>query len=187
VSTAALLLAAGDGTRYAGPTPKLLAAFRGRPLFLWALDAAVAAALDEVIVVTGAVDLAHLLRHSNVTLVPADDWVDGQSRSLQAGVAAAEQRAHDAVVVGLGDQPFVPAEAWQAVAAAAATPIAAASFDGQLRPPVRLAREVWPLLPTDGDEGARGLLRSRPELVTAVPCSGDPRDIDTVEDLQRWS
>ena len=187
MTTAAVLLAAGDGTRYAGPTPKLLAAFRGRPLVLWALDAAVAAALDEVIVVTGAVDLAHLLRHAAVTLVAADDWVDGQSRSLQVAIAAADDRGHDAVVVGLGDQPFVPVDAWRAVAAATDTPIAAASFAGQLRPPVRLAREVWPLLPTEGDEGARGLLRGRPELVTAVPCSGDPRDIDTVEDLQQWS
>ena len=187
MTTAAVVLAAGGGTRFAGAHHKLLTPLQERPLVLWAVDAAVAAKLDDVIVVTGAVDLAYLLRHHDVTVVRADDWQDGQARSLHAGIAAARARGHDAVVVGLGDQPFVEPAVWRAVAASSATPVAAASYDGQLRPPVRLAEAAWPLLPTDGDEGARVLLRSRPELVTAVPCNGDPRDIDTVEDLQQWS
>jgi CTP:molybdopterin cytidylyltransferase MocA len=81
---------------------------------------------------------------------------------------------------------MVPAEAWRAVAGGDA-PIVTAEFDGARRPPVRLAREVCPLLPTDGDEGARVLLQGRPDLVSAVPCAGDPRDVDTEGDLEQWS
>ena len=52
---------------------------------------------------------------------------------------------------------------------------------------------MWDLLPADGDEVGRAVMRDRPELVreirfAAAPGDAGPTtDIDTVEDLRRWS
>ncbi|MDG2112069.1 MAG: nucleotidyltransferase family protein, partial [Actinomycetota bacterium] len=80
----------------------------------------------------------------------------------------------------------VEPESWRRVADSTA-PIAVASYGGKQRNPVALDREVWPLLPIDGDDAARVVLRVRPELIEPVACEGFPDDIDTVEDLRRWS
>ena len=177
MAVVAALLAAGGGTRFAGPAHKLLTEVRGKRIVDLAYEHAVASGLD-VVVVSGAVALD----------LPGEvhnpDWAAGMATSLQ--VALREAGDADALVVGLGDQPGVPPEAWSLVAATDA-PIAIATYDGERGNPVRLRRDVWPLLPTTGDVGARKIARERPSLVTAVACPGDPNDVDTVEDLDRWS
>lgn len=183
--TAAVVLAAGGGTRFAAPEHKLLAAFRGRPLVAWALQHALDAGLEGTFVVTGAVDLGPVVP-DGVAVAHNPRWAEGQATSLQTAVVQALEGGFGAIVVGLGDQPLIPPEAWRAVAESA-SPIAVAVFDGQRRPPTRLAASVWPLLPTEGDEGARVVMARHPDLVEAVACPGRPIDIDTVEDLARWS
>lgn len=186
MTTAAVILAAGAGSRWTGPTPKLLAPFRGHTVLEWSLTHALEAGLDETIVVVGGADVRAALT-ADVHVVVNSVWERGQSTSVRAGVLAAGRHGHDAVVIGLGDQPLVGTEAWRLVAAASDAPIAVATFDGLRRPPVRLAAEVWPLLPRRGDLGARGLLRSRPDLVREVPCPGQPGDVDTPDDLARFA
>jgi CTP:molybdopterin cytidylyltransferase MocA len=122
-----------------------------------------------------------------VEVLVNERWADGQATSLQLAISAAEVAGLDAVVVGLGDQPLVPPSAWQAVAASQVRPIAVATYGGRRGNPVRLARAVWDLVPAEGDEGARRLIREQPQLVTAVACEGHNLDIDTVEELGAWS
>ena len=180
--TLGVVLAAGAGSRFGAPMHKLLVPFRGRPLVAWALDAVAGAGFADAIVVTGAADLSAVAARSGVRTVPNPRWRDGQATSLAVAVRDAAAGDHDAVVVGLGDQPLVEAEAWRRVGAARGS-VAVATYDGRRGNPVRLDRSVWPLLPAGGDAGARMVMRTRPDLVTEVPCPGLALDVDTPADL----
>lgn len=171
-----VVLAAGAGTRFG--MPKVLAADGD-----W-LRASVAAlsggGCRDVVVVLGAavVDVPTPAR-----AVVADDWADGLSASVRAGVLAAHDAA-DFVALTTVDTPDVGAAAVRRVLAAAgrsASGLARARYHGQPGHPVVLARRHWPALLTalTGDDGAGPFLRGRPDVVS-VECGdlGTGRDID---------
>ena len=192
MSVAAVILAAGGGRRFnrgepeAMPGDKLLSMVKGRALLSWALAPALEAGLDEVVVVSGAVDLRAVIP-GLVTLLENEDWSKGQASSLRVGLEWCAARGHTSAVIGLGDMPGLTAQAWRAVADAPRGPIVFATYRGMRAHPVRLDAEIWSMLPPEGDEGARALVRRRPELAREVACVGVPSDIDTPQDLQRWS
>ena len=181
--TVAVVLCAGAGSRFVGPggRSKLLQPLHGRPLVAWALENALAAGLGATVAVTGPTALSGVAPEG-VVLVANPAWREGIATSLAAALDWAAERGFGAVVVGLGDQPLVLPAAWRAVAEAPG-PVAVATYGGARRNPVKLARSVWGELPVSGDEGARTLMRQRPELVHEVPCDGDPLDVDTYEDM----
>ena len=193
MTTVAVVLAAGAGSRFTGPTHKLLARLGRDATGSDSLDtvsgraigAARAAGIGPVVVVVGAIDLPAEVT-AGCVIVRNPNWAEGQATSVQSAVTAAREQGADAVVIGLADQPFVTPDAWRAVAAAT-SPIAVATYDGVRGNPVRLHESVWSLLPVSGDSGARDLIRLRPELVSEVACSGSSADIDTQEDLDSWT
>ena len=187
VTATAVLLSAGGGRRFSGPTHKLLALLDGEPVFQRSLRNVTTAGFDHVVVVTGAVELA--IDVPRVTVVHNASWQQGQAGSLRLGIDAADALHSEFVVVGLADQPFIPTSAWRAIASATTTaPIVVATYDGVRGPnPVRLHRSVWSHLPTVGDEGARPVMRLHPDWIDEVACEGSAADIDTLEDLGSWT
>ncbi len=187
---AGVVLAAGASSRLG--RPKQLLPFQGRPLTQHVIDAAVAAGLDEVIVVLGAQAeevLEQLVLPPGTRALVNPDYLQGQSSSLRAALRAAGPETRAAVVL-LGDQPTVRVEAIQAVVAAyerLGGPVVRATYGGEPGHPVLFDRSVWSDVATvAGDVGARELLADHPEWVTSVALAADrPTDVDTWDDYQR--
>ena len=182
------MLAAGRGSRLASPTPKPLLTLRGRPLVAWALDAAVASGADPVVLVVGSDATAVAgAAPASVVVVPARSWRRGIAHSLRAALRALADTAADAVCVGLADQPLVGADAYRRLAAAhaAGARFAVATYAGERANPVLLDRSLWAAArKLHGDVGARALMGI--DDVTEVDCTdtGDPVDVDTLDDLR---
>jgi CTP:molybdopterin cytidylyltransferase MocA len=195
MKVAALILAAGGGSRLGRPKAEVVVG--GRRLVDLAIESCVRAGLNPVVVVLGAAWLVPMPladraggETPEVWLVENTEWSTGMASSLRAGLAALEADAGiDAVVVTLVDTLSVGEEHLGRVGAALrdGATAAVATYRGEARTPVGLIREAWAevALTVVGDEGARGWLRAHPEMVTEVECAdlGPWIDIDTTEDL----
>jgi CTP:molybdopterin cytidylyltransferase MocA len=162
---AAVVLAAGAGSRFGGPKQALLL-----PEVLRRVRES---SVDDVLVVTG----AHPLE-TDVRVVRCPEWELGPGASLRCGLAALDEEVEAGVVV-LADGPDLSPAAIDRVVAAwgdGVGEIVAASYGGDRGHPVVLARSVWSRIP---DEGARAL---EPVL---VPCDdlGSPGDVDIADEI----
>jgi molybdenum cofactor cytidylyltransferase len=186
---AGVLLAAGTSSRY-GDENKLLAELDGEPLVRHAARTLLAASVDPVVVVVGheADRVIDALDDLDVEFVRNDDYDEGQSTSVRAGIGAVADRGVDAAVVALGDMPFVDPETVGALASAYEAGIGdalAAAHDGERGNPVLFDRRFFDALTrVDGDIGGRRiLLESDASACVDVPDSGVRRDIDEPGDI----
>jgi molybdenum cofactor cytidylyltransferase len=183
------VLAAGRGSRLGGRTPKPLVDLGGRPLISWALDAATASGLHPIVLVVGhGAAAVSRTATEGVVVVRAWRWRGGIARSLRAALRALDPWAQvGAVCIGLGDQPLVGPDAYRRLASTygGGATLAVATYGGRRGNPVLLARPLWAeARRLDGDVGARALMKDHD--VAEVDCTdtGDPSDVDTLDDLR---
>ena len=109
---AALILAAGQGTRFdSGPLEtKLVAKLRDKPLVRHVAEAALASSARPVLVITGHASerVAGALDGLELQWVHNPDYAAGLAGSLKAGIRALPQSIRGALVL-LGDMPFISA------------------------------------------------------------------------------
>jgi CTP:molybdopterin cytidylyltransferase MocA len=176
-----LVLAAGAGRRFGGP--KQLAPLGGRPLLAHVVD--LARPYDPVVVLgarAGEVRPAA----AGARVVVCEDWAEGQSASLRAGVAALQPGVEWALVL-LGDQPFLTPEVLEGVVAARGDDVDAvrATYAGVPGHPVLLGRRVLDAVgELRGDVGARDLLARFRVRGWEAGHLCDPTDIDTPDQLE---
>lgn len=173
---AVILLAAGRSQRFGGE--KLIAEFKGKPLWQWSAEAAEDAGFAHRYLVVGEYS----------SMGPRDGWTTivnraaaaGMGTSIATGVAAAEN--HRRVVITLADMPQVTAAHLRRLAQTRGTTFTR-QRDGRAGSPAAFDRERFAALRTlTGDRGARSLALAPHHILTP----DDPailRDIDTPGDM----
>jgi len=193
-----VVLAAGAGTRL-GLGPKALLPYRGRPLVEAVANALLDGGCREVVVVlgAGASEVQSAASLDRFRVVDNAEWQTGMGSSFLLGNQAADPGSH--LLIALVDQPGLTPETVARLLArhrqgritAAAYRRRDSSDGGQAA-----LRRGHPLLidaslrdavcaTVTGDAGARGFLRSHPDLVDEVDCSDQSsgEDVDTPDQL----
>jgi molybdenum cofactor cytidylyltransferase len=188
---AAVVLAAGRSRRMA-PHNKLLVADRtGKLMIARVVDNVLSSNARPVLVVTGhqAEQVQLALGGRPVRYVHADDYAEGLSASLKAGIAAVPEECAAAVVC-LGDMPLVTGRMIDRLISTydpdEGRLIVLPTYRGKQGNPMLWDREFFPdILQSTGDTGARFLVGQHIEAVAEVEMSDDAvlRDFDTTESL----
>lgn len=187
---AVVILAAGGSTRFG--SPKQLARWGDKTFIEQVVDTALAAEASRVVVILGA-EIAQcraVLGRRPVEIVINPAWAQGQSTSLQAGLAALPSNTGGALFM-LVDLPGVtPALLNQLIQRHRETlaPLVWPEFEGQRGNPALFDRALFPeLQQVRGDTGGKPVLlkyQNRGERVLVTDKEA-LRDFDRPEDLRR--
>ncbi len=186
---AGIILAAGGSSRFGGGMKQLLD-WEGTPLVRKVAATALQANLDPVVIVTGArsEEVEQAVADLDVLIVRNEAWVQGQSSSVRAGLAACPADIGGSLFL-LVDQPQIPFTLLRSLVEAhyrSRASIVAPQIDGARGNPVLFDRDTFlDFESLEGDKGGRVLFSRYP--VEWVQWH-DPRmllDIDSLDDYKR--
>ena len=182
---AALILAAGGSRRFG--SQKLLAPFGGKPLLEHAIDNASESSVQRLLCVLGsdADEITAGVAFGRAETLTCEEWRLGQSAALRAAVS--ELSSSEAIVVLLGDEPLVTADAIERVLGARGPGACAvrATYGAVPGHPTVIEKALFPkVAQISGDSGAKDLFS--PSETRYVPCDdcASAFDIDTPADLE---
>jgi len=185
----AIVLAAGLSRRMG--QAKLLLPVEGRPVVRLTVEAVLTGGVDRVVVVTGGEHqpLAEALAGLPVALAINPHPEAGQASSIRVGIGALPAGT-EAVLIALGDQPFLAGEIIPALLAArerTGKAIVAPRYRDGRGNPVLFSPELFgELLEISGDQGARSVIERDAGRVALVDFDLPmPQDLDTPEDYDR--
>ncbi len=175
MTTAGLVLAAGEGRRFG--SPKAAYVLDGERLVDRAVRILTQAGCAPVFVVLGAwvADVPH------AEVIVNDEWFEGMGSSLRVGLTHLEDHSEvNRVLVTLVDLPGLSVAAVQRLLGSTSE-IAAANYDGKRGHPVVLHRSHWSGVRevSVGDKGARDYLDKHAEVISRIEVG----DVATGEDL----
>ena len=183
----AILLAAGAARRFGAP--KLLAAWRGRPLWEHALAALTGTdrVTETIVVVAPGFVVPPAAARCRFVVNP--EPAEGMGGSLRVGVRTASAET-DAFLIALADMPLVPPGLIGALLAcygAGERPIVVPVCRGRRGHPVLIGAGLRDeLLAVRGDVGARAVLAAHPDLIGTIETddAGVLFDVDEPADLE---
>lgn len=191
--SAAVIQAAGKGSRFHSDQYKLLTPVFGVPMILRTLTPVIQAGFDDIVVVIGshAAKMRVALMDLPVRIVENLNWENGQSTSLATGIRAVENSSDRACLM-LGDQPFLQKETLLALLNESdryPDEIIVPFCQEKRGNPIIVPSFRYSLLLelSHGDTGGRNLLKTVGYHVLSVEDHGIFADIDTTEDLNRFS
>ena len=169
---AAIVLAAGEASRFGSPKQRLLLPH--------VLERLASAPIDEIVVVEGPYALTPCGSEPQgppCRVVSCSAWSRGPGASLRCGIDALRDDV-DAAVVVLADGPnLAPASVDRVLAEwREAGGVVAASYHGARGHPLVIGRSDWRDIPDEG-------LRDRTVRLVSCDDLGVPGDVDTPEDL----
>jgi len=187
--TSAVILAAGKSSRLGFPKQTLL--FKGKTFLEIAIDAALRANCDPVLVVLGANKEAIEpgIKDKGIIILHNENWSEGMGTSIKAGIGHLEKvRKVKQVMIMLCDQPFVNRALLNSLILKqqqSGSKIAACSYKDTIGVPALFDYSLFPeLLSLEDNEGAKKIIKAHAEHIVTVPFEKAGVDIDTLADYE---